>query len=446
MFYQKRRIVFMRFEMRVMLPLLCCVSCVCSAHAQKGKDISKFIKAATSSGVEKTIVKSSLPGVSAASTISRIPLGKQLSIQFPGEIVQLEIPFEKTTLPAQQHIANELEKTIAAQEQAGKALKNTVTLPSGEIARVVELEAKHFRKTNRLNATVRYFMSSTPNPAVFAHPQTGERITVFQNDRLRYFSDVQKVCPAGSYLIRYADGRVDFLAPKQASKEFVDAYEKAYERLNPSPFLDISFAQVGSSYKIPEFNTLAPFFDPAAGLSRVYRLPAHPVTGQPAEVAVITKSVQVTGLPLLNYGSMVVRFEDGTFDVHPADMVPPVLRDRINAIASKSAISVPLSVTLTESAAPSLPAGVQRTYDGQADLARDLHRALEGKGKPYSSMMLGDFLAYEIPEGIVYKPQGRDGVMLDPETRVVIYFPKADRGQIVDRHLLTDTRFATPKK
>lgn len=435
MFYRK---------MRILLTLLCSAGCVCSAYAQGGKKLTTVVKAATQSS-EKTLLKGAsqnlgrLPAVSSAAAQAA---GRQLTIRFPGDPVQLEIPFETESAPLDKALSQRVAQQVARQLPPPASLQEVHQLPSGETARLVRLEAKHFKKTHQLKATTRYLMKTMPKPVRLVSQKTGKQIIVVKNDRLRYFSDVEQACPAGSYLILHEDGKAEFLTPEQAPKNFAETYEKAYAQNNPSPFLDISFERAGASYKIQELKSLASLFDPSLGFGRVYDLPAHPINGQPVQVIVLSSPARVEGIGLLRYDSMVVRYADGSFDVHPADWVPPVLQDKIASLTPKRAtpISISLSGELSMEPAP------KRFYDGQADLARDLHQAFKGQGKPYTSLLMGDFIVYEIPAGIVYHPAGRAEELLNPQKQVIIYFPSSNRGQIIDRSLLDKPVFATPVK
>ena len=76
-------------------------------------------------------------------------------------------------------------------------------------------------------------------------------------------------------------------------------------------------------------------------------------------------------------------------------------------------------------------------YDNQNKLAQDLHRA-GLNAKRYKSVILGDVVAYEIPAPIYYQPAGRQGEMLDPQRQVVVYIPKLDGGQILDKNVLNN--------
>ena len=76
-------------------------------------------------------------------------------------------------------------------------------------------------------------------------------------------------------------------------------------------------------------------------------------------------------------------------------------------------------------------------YDNQNKLAQDLHRA-GLNAKRYQSVMLGEVIAYEIPEGTYYQPAGREEERLDPQRQVVVYIPKLDGGQILDKNVLNN--------
>lgn len=410
------------------------------ACAQKGKVVKNFLEGAPRAAAEQkaasSVSKKFLTVPSAQAPFCRAAGSRQLYFRFEGEPVQMEIPFSKENLPAALPVDQELQATLnrllVAQTPAAK--KDTfLTLPSGERVRVVELGPEHFKRTHQLKATVNYLMRSTSKPVVLRIRQTGEKVTVFINDRLRYFADVHRACPAGSYLLRYEDGRTVFLTPRQAPKSLKEAYTRGYRALHPRG-ISVQFAQeeAASRPQLPQIERLADLFTPRNSYAEVYALPEHPANKQPVTVAVLHRNIQIKGGDTLLSGSVLVSYKDGSFDLHPYNLVPPLLQEKIALLknATKASASAP--------EAPALRAAVLAPrYDNQNKLAQDLHR-VGLNAKRYKSVILGDVVAYEIPAPIYYQPAGRQGEMLDPQRQVVVYIPKLDGGQILDKNVLNN--------
>ena len=431
-----------------------CAVCTSAVHAQGGKIVKQVVQSttraaaeATASNAAKTALRESAASGVAAQTLARQAGSRQLEIRFPGDPVQLELPFEQSpALPkAPASTAAVLEQKVA---QTLAAQPQFSTLPSGEKARVVKLEEKHFKKTNKLNTTVGHYMAITPNPVELYSRLAQGKVKVFRNDKLRYFSDLKQVCPVGSYLLRYENGKTAFFTPEQAPESLKEAYENIYKKNNPSSFYEVDFVPVASQApRMVQLQTLGSLFTRQASGVRLYQLPRHPLTGQPVEVAVLERPMQMQGLAQLNTGATIVRYPDASFDVHPADLVPPVLQDKIAALQVQRA-SFALEPKTTPAGEELLvPANVQpssssaKVYDSQTTLAQDLHRS-GLQGKKYISPFFGEAIVYEIPAGTVYKPAGRGEEVLDPAQKVVAYFPQNDDGQIMTREALNSPLFS----
>ncbi len=407
------------------------------ASAQKGKIVKNLFEGLPKAAAEQKAVSSlpkkflTVPSVNAP--FCREAASRQLYFRFEGEPAQLEIPFPKENLPAvipvKQALAPQVNRLVTA--QIPNAKKDVLTLPSGEQVRVVALGPEHFKRTHQLKATVNYFMRTTSKPVVLQIRQTGEKVTVFKNDRLRYFADVRRACPAGSYLLRYEDGRTTFLTPKQAPQSLKDAYERAYHALHFSHAPQEIFGQPNpnAALKLPELAHLSDLFAPHSAYAQVTAL-VHPVNGQEVRVAKLQKSVRVAGLDLLDAGSVLVSYPDGHFDFHPAGLVPPVLLAK-----------------LTPQVSMLQPAAVQepeiKTYDDQDQLARDVHQSGRA-GKRYKSIGWGEVIVYEVPAGTYYRADGRQAMFLDPQDYVVLYIVRSNRGQILDKPLLANPLLFTP--
>lgn len=441
-----------RLTIRFFLIPLACLVCAPAVFAQTGKLVAGGMEAFGRAAAAETIVKSgarSLPGAAAA-----YPAGKavQLQFQFPGEPVQLKLSFPEENrsgtsnlLPIISPSAPDLSLSESLLPMLEKQVKeaSVKTLPSGERVRVVALEAKHFKKTHKLNSTIGHYASIEKNTVVLQNAN-GQRVTVYKNDRLRYFSDLGKVCPAGSYLMRYENGQTTFRTPEEASKSLKEAYENVYRKLHKDEKV-LDFAFVNTSYQVPSVKSLALLFTEKPFGTKVYTLDRHPLNQELVQVAVLDRGVVVPGLPDLNTGSMVVLYRDGTFDVHPANRVPPVLKDKVDALRSKQISSAPALTMGGNGRIVSRPVTTTvKTYDSQAQLARDLH-ASGAPGRRYTSALFGDAIAYEIPVGIYYQPAGRAAKLLDPSEQVVMYYPSKDDGQLVPRDTLTNGWF-TPVK
>lgn len=403
------------------------------ASAQKGKIVKNLFeglpKAAAEQKAASSLPKKMLTTPSAHAPYARVADSRQLYFRFQGEPVQLEIPFPTENLPAvrpeNQVLQAQFDRLVKAQTE--RAQQGLLALPSGERVRVVTLGPEHFKHTHQLKATVNYLMRTTSKPVVLRIRQTGENVTVFMNDRLRYFTDVHRACPVGSYLLRYEDGRTTFLTPKQAPQSLKDAYLRASNALH-FVFSSQDSAPKGS-VKLPEVARLSDLFAPHSPYAQVTAL-VHPVTGQEVRAAKLQKSVRVAGMELLEAGSVVVAYPDGRFDFHPAGLVPPVLLAKL----------VPQDKVL-QPAAESHPA--VKTYDDQNQLARDLYHS--GRpGKHYKSIGLGEVIAYEVPAGTYYRADGRKEMLLDPEQYVVIYIPRSNGGQILDKPVFENPLLFTP--
>lgn len=413
-----------------------------AGFAQNGKMIKPVTQALTRSAGEEAAsvaVKNAGQATVARNLAQTAAASRQLQFQFAGDPVQLELPFAAENAAVQSGVQQAVSQKM--EDLARKPLSATaaLTIPSGETVRLVKLEAKHFKKTHKINSTIGHLLGVTKNPVVLVSQKTGEKITVFKNDRLRYFADLQQVCPEGSYLIRHENGKSSFIPPEKAPQSLVEAYEKVYKKNNPSDFLEVSFLPIEDSKpSIPEIKTLASLFTGTSSLAQIYKLDRHPVNGESVEAAVLNRPVKMEGLPDLHYKSVVVRYPDGSFDVHPADRVPPVLQEKIEAVSYKNTEAVKVELN-------DLSAGY-RVYNSQSELAKALYSAAPEQGKAYSNSFLGDFLAYEIPPGIFYKPEGRSGEFLDPARQIIIYFPGKNSGQLVERRMLEMLGISFPGK
>ena len=424
--------------MRVVLAVLCSVGCVCSGYAQSGKKMIFAIKAATESSAGKLTknIVPKLPQVPAAA--------RQLTIPFPDYVAPSSVDFAALQRKLTQATLNRFVPAdpIASVIFSPSGAPYQFRLTSGETVRIGPLQAKHFSKQHKLNATIGYLMRVIENPVVLVNAQTGEKITVFKNDRLRYFSDLQQVCPVGSYLIHHQDGKNEMWTPQQVPDQFAEIYERTYARLNPETPVDFVVEQTPSEENLPQLTALAPLFGSssyAAPYANVYHLAHHPLNGLPVDIAILKSPVILEKVLKMQIGSMVVRFPDHSFDLYLAGQVPPILMDKVKAVMAKNATPA----SLAEKTMPEL---LSRMYDNQTDLARDLHRLFAGQGKNYTSQLLGDFIVYEIPEGIFYQPAGRKGIILDPQKQIVLYFPSRDGGPITDRNLLRDSFFGAQEK
>lgn len=434
-----------RLTIRFFLFLLACIFSAPAVFAQRGKlvkELGQGFGRVSVEGVVKTGARK-LPGATAAQAVraGNYPTGKgvQLQLQFPGEPVQLSIAF-----PEENAIAPQAAAQLDALAQAMHKIMQapSLTLPSGETVRVVKLEAKHFKKTHKLNSTIGHYASQDKNPVVLQNAK-GQRVTVYQNDRLRYFSDLGRVCPAGSYLLRHEDGRTEMRTPEEASESLKRSYEETRARRESSSGI-ISFMVPSGPVSAPRLESVGVLFTQKPFETAVYVLPAHPLKAEPVQVAVLRRTVQIPGLADLAWGSMVVRYPDGTFDVHPADRVPPVLKEKVEAVQKKgSSSNVVFHVEENGTFTPQYKPSAENTYDSQSRLGQDLHRA-GGKSRRYASSLFGDVIAYEIPGGIYYKPDGAAGKMLDPQTQVVLYIPAQDRGVLVPRAMLNNAELFTP--
>lgn len=423
-----------------LLGALLLITAPLATFAQKNKIVKDIFQAAPAAALEQKaaaqLPKTVLSTPYAGAPFCREAGSRQLQFRFAGEPVQLEIPFPSENLPADPRVSQAVQAklnqliaggrklsrpAIAASEAASAAAIRT--LPSGESVRLLPLSARHFKRTHQLRATVNYFKMTTPKPVVLRVRRTREKVTVFLNDRLRYFSDVGQACPAGSFLLRYEDGRTAFFTPQQAPQSLKEAYHKAYHALHFPLAPQAVFFEGMSAPAIPEISRLAQVFVPGNPYADVYALPAHPVSGKPVQVAVLKKNVRLAGLDPLNPGTMAVAYPDGTFDVHPAGLVPPVLQEKIAA-------AQPLH-------------SARKIYQDHNQLARDLHQSAQ-KGTPYASRVWGEVIAYEIPPQTYYQPEGRTGEFLNTQQKMVIYCPKQDQGQIVDKTVLNNPLFFTP--
>lgn len=422
--------------------LFACALCTVSLHAQKSEIIKQSVRAATQTAA-KTTLSQTLQAASAAAAakpLVRAAGSRQLQIHFKEEPIQLEIPFAEFSggLPSAADLEQKVRQAAATQERI-------VVLNSGERVRVVKLEEKHFQKTHKLSSTVGHFLSVTKNPVVLPDPKTGERVTVFKNDRLRYFSDLKQVCPAGSFLLRGENGRYAFLSPEQTPADFAAAYEKEYQKNNPAAWTNVEF-EPGPipPVRVPELKNIGALFARQNGFARVYALDRHPLSAQPVQVAVLEREVKIQGLALLKAGSMAVRYPDGSFDLHPADQVPPVLQGKIAYLQFKQSTAPLQQVRLRDGEILLRPQSAAQTYSSQSELAQDLHRRGAG-GKSYTSRLFGPVIAYEIPPGILYQPAGRAEERLDPTQKIVLYYPARGDGQIVPRDWLMSGFFTEVK-
>ncbi len=422
--------------------LFACALCTVSLHAQKSEIIKQSIRAATQTAA-KTTLSQTLQAASAAAAakpLVRAAGSRQLQIHFKEEPIQLELPFAEFSggFPSAADLEQKVRQAVAAQERI-------VVLNSGERVRVVKLEEKHFQKTHKLSSTVGHFLSVTKNPVVLPDPTTGERVTVFKNDRVRYFSDLKQVCPAGSFLLRGENGRYSFLSPEQTPADFAAAYEREYQKNNPAVWADMEFElRPIPPVRVPELTNMEALFARRNGFARVYALDRHPLSAQPVQVAVLEREVKIQGLALLKAGSMAVRYPDGSFDLHPADQVPPVLQGKIAYLQFKQQTDPSQQVRLRNGETLLPPQPAAKTYSGQAELAQDLHRRGAG-GKSYTSRLFGPVIAYEIPPGILYQPAGRAEERLDPTQKIVLYYPSRGDGQIVPRDWLMSGFFTEVK-
>lgn len=443
-----------RLGIRFFLISLACVICAPAVFAQNGKLIKGVAKGLGRTSAAEGIVKTgarNLPGAAAYSAAR----GVQTQLQFPGEPVQLTIPFPEEipaaapallpmVPPAPLDLVHGAKLTQLLEKQAQEPA--VLTLPSGERARIVKLEARHFKKTHKLNSTIGHYAGVEKNPVVLIGRRSGEKITVFKNDRLRYFSDVKRVCPKGSYLLRYESGKTAFVTPEQAPESLVKAYDAAYKKLHPNddllPFI-LEFS--GGPQEPPQAGSLAELFTKKSFGTRVYTLERHPLNGETVQVAVLERWINVPGLPQLFSGSMIVLYRDGTFDIHPEDRVPPVLKDKVDAVRSKTdspAVRVNMSAPGRTGSDPVVT--TVKTYDSQARLAQDLH-ASGAQGRRYKSKIFGDVIIYEIPAGTYYHPAGRPAKLLDPSEQVMAYYPAKHDGQLMGRGVLTEGDFIPVK-
>lgn len=439
-----------RLAIRFVLTLLACVICAPAVFAQGRNLIKGAAEGLGRASVAEGIVKTGTRNAPAAAAYSA-GRGVQMQLQFPGEPVQLTIPFSEGNpaaesgrlpmiLPASLDLVRNAKLTQLLEKQSQEPA--VLTLPSGERARIVNLEERHFKKTHKLNSTIGHYAAVEKNPVVLTGSHSGEKITVFKNDRLRYFADVKRVCPEGSYLLRYESGKTAFFTPEQAPESLTKAYDAAYKKLHQKDDLLPFFVEFGGGpQEPPQVNSLAALFTEKPFGTRVYTLDRHPLNQELVQVAVLDRWVKVPGMPQLRGGSMVVLYRNGTFDIHPEGQVPPVLKDKVDAVRSKaapSAVRVNMS-TLGRTGSDPVVTTV-KTYDSQTRLAQDLH-ASGAQGRRYKSKIFGDAIMYEIPAGTYYQPAGRAGKLLDPSEQVIMYYPAKHDGQLIGRGALTEGWF-----
>lgn len=428
-------------------------SCVCcalmllapAAFAQRnlikgGKNVAKALTGAPAK----------LPAITsrAASALPKTVTATQLKIKFPEEYVQLEIPFPAQS-PVTETLAESISKKIEKVSAIGVLgggngnLSSTFKTPDGELVRKVVLGPEHFSKSNKAGTTMGYL--KTQKMSYPLQNPKGAEIIVAKNDKLRYLSDLKAVVKRDDFLVRNAEGgTVEIVRSQQAPAWMTEGFEAAYKKENSSHF-DFHFAFSPEPVAVRHFTGMKALLEDRAAAELRIELPSHPLTKAPATVYNLLRTCEVVGVGELGPRTMIVRHQDGSFDVHAFDEIPPVLESQIiqatpvvrsislevgpngEISASKEALEIETIETWTKAGFPLL-------YEAQSQLAKDLHAFYKGIGK--KQQFLGqEVIVYELPCRIGYKPVGREGTFLEPNgSKVVIYNGRG--GQIVDRSAL----------
>lgn len=401
------------------------------------------VKALTASPVK-------LPGITshAASVLPNTVTATQLKIKFPEEYVQLEIPFpaeSPVTETLAESISKKIEKVPAIGVLGGgnSNLSSTFKTPDGELVRKVVLGPEHFSKPNKARTTMGYL--KTQKMSYPLQNPKGTEIIVAKNDKLRYLSDLKAVVKRDDFLVRNAEGgTIEIVRSQQAPAWMSEGFEAAYKKENPSHF-DLHFAFSPEPVAVRHFTSMKALLEDKAVAELRIELPFHPITKAPAAVYNLLKTSEVVGVGEMRSSTMIVRHQDGSFDVHAVDEIPPVLEAKIIQ-ATPVVSAIPMEIGPNGELTPSKEAleisamekwreeGFPFVYDGQAQLAKDLHVYYKGKGK--KQIFWGEEVTvYEIPVKIAYMPVGRGKRYLEPNGSFVVIY-NGHHGQLIERTLL----------
>lgn len=395
-----------------------------------------------------------LPSVTRAA--SRFPAtvkATQLRIQFPKELIQLELNFPNTEMTSSlsvsaltESIAKKMQKTVNTGASAETAdISPLFTTPQGETVRKVLLGAEHFVKKHNAVATMSY-LKKAGKSYTLRHPD-GVEFEVALNDKLRFFSDLNVALRIDDFLVKKIEtGIISPLPYELAPTWLKEGFNNAYSAQHPTVIdtkLMPEFIVEEETMQAHHFSSMKTLLENKSIAVLSTDLPAHPITRQPVQVYRLIRRVSLEGVGEVDLGSLVVCHQDGTFDLHPYGEIPPVLENSIFRVRTETPVLeidldggfIPSATSLKEKYQKEwVRANFPLNYESQQALAQDLHAFYEGKGR-HVNFLGKEAILYEIPIELTYKPAGRQEEVLEAYGSRLVVFSN-NNGKLINKDSL----------